>query len=278
MLPVYEGGTLHYGYSERAVLRRVLAGTLPATKHNDRWRIGTTDDIALPDLAPADPTSPAPMDQLSVTLATMGDLLNTALPAHPASLEPPASEDRAALAAHVLTLTTVAARHTLGRMDLADAGRPLLIGRYAEHALDTLNAPTTETALADLAAFHTPATPDGPNESLETALRGWAAAARTEVTRTVPSTAVLANIASQGLHLYAVADQLTAAAVELGRLPDHAGILARRQFRSTADALAFLATGWATVTTTQQPTHTYTTAATVLHETLQDLTHQGVAR
>ena len=53
-----------------------------------------------------------------------------------------------------------------------------------------------------------PNNPTTLNERLEAALRTCAATGRDELNRTVPSTEVPRNIASQGRHIYAVTDRL----------------------------------------------------------------------
>ncbi|WP_152185267.1 hypothetical protein [Segeticoccus rhizosphaerae] len=86
---------------------------------------------------------------------------------------------------------------------------------------------------------------------------------------------MLANIASTGVHLYAVTDQITLARADLDRLPTREAALARRQFRHTAQTLDHAGKLWAAVTTAQRPTQTYASATGLLDQTLFALTHRG---
>ena len=114
----------HFGYGLDAVLARVRDATLLATMRNDTWRI--------------DGDNHAPLDRLAVTLGATADLLCTEQP----RAFDPAPDDCAALTGRLLALTVVAARHALSRLPLADADRPLVVGRYAEQALDDQWCPT----------------------------------------------------------------------------------------------------------------------------------------
>jgi hypothetical protein len=263
-----------YGYPLMTVRSRISRGLLPTTDDHGQARIDARPGPDAADLAPADPASVEPLDQLAATLGAVADLLAyEPRPSSPA----PTQADRDALAARVLAITAVTARHALTRIPFADGNRPLLIGRYAEFALDALDpSRDRDSALNQIASFHPPTTPTTPVEHLEAALRGWADAARHELTRPIPSTAVLANIASQGIHLYAVADQITLAQADLGHLPTRQAALARREFRTTAAQLDQLGRQWNTVTTLQPPTHTYVTATERMSDTLFELTHHGI--
>jgi hypothetical protein len=263
----------HHGLPPATVHSRIRNGQLPATRLDGILRIHSRDDPAADQLTPADPTRPEPLDQLAATLGAIADLLT--LDPHPA-IPTPGQADRDALASRVLALTTVTARHALARLRLTDGKRPLLIGAYAEYALDTLNlTDASDSTLTQIPSFHPPANPATPIERLEAALRGWSHTAHHELERSIPSTAVLANIATTGIHLYAVADQITLARADLGRLPTREAALARRQFRHTAQALDHARRLWAAVTTAQRPTQTYASATSLLDQTLSDLTHHG---
>ena len=260
----------HIGRSPDTVYRHLHQGLLPTTSVKGRTRIDARFPPDPDDLTPADPASSEPLDRLSATLGAIADLLS--FDPHPTT-PPPTQGDRDALAGRILAITAVTARHALARIPLAHGTRPLLIGRYAEYGLDALGHQAAKTPLDQIASFHPPTTPHTPIEHLETALRHWSAAARDEIDRSIPSTAVLANIASQGTHLYAVAHQITLARAELGHLPVRHASLARREFQHTAGRLDHLARQWSRVTTAQRPTHGYVSAARDLDDTLTRLTH-----
>jgi hypothetical protein len=104
-----------------------------------------------------------------------------------------------------------AAHHGVAHIPLQDANRPLAIIRYAEQSLDALGNIDRSSALTQVASFAPLSSPRGPNKQLEAALRAWASHGRVDLARTVPSTEVLRNIASQARYLYAVSACLVAA-------------------------------------------------------------------
>ena len=231
---------------------------LPATYDGRRYSIKAADLPHTGEVQLADPRSNHPMDRLCCTLGALADMVvaersrTTTIP----GFDPLRDDAQVApVMARVLAITVVAARHTLTNIPLQDAGRPLLIAQYSEHALDTLGDVNRPTQLNRVASFAPPSQPRGPNEELEAALRGWATNVRTELARTVPSTDVLRDIANQARHLYAVTAALMTAstparpASEEARRADHA------ELRQAAEVMHTLAQQWETVTTATRPSH-----------------------
>jgi hypothetical protein len=170
--------------------------------------------------------------------------------------------------ARVLAMTLVAARHTLVNIPLQEADRPLLIARYAARALDTLGDVDRRSGLNQVASFAPPSRPRGPNEQLEAALRGWATHARSELTRTVPSTEVLRDIANQARHLYAVSTAVATVSFTAGNFPGPEVERVHVELREAAQVMHRLQQQWKTVTTATRPSHEYVTATTALHTRL----------
>jgi hypothetical protein len=181
--------------------------------------------------------------------------------------------------ARVLAMTVVAARRALADIPLQDADRPLALAKYAENGLDALGDVNRSSALSRVTSFAPPSSPRGPNEKLEAALRTWASHARTELAKTVPSTGVLRDIASQARHLYAVSARLAAASFTAGNLSEDAARVVHRELREPAQAMHRLQKHWETVTTATTPSHGYVTATTTLHASLtaieREILHPG---
>jgi len=179
--------------------------------------------------------------------------------------------------ARVLAMTLVAARHTLVNIALQEADRPLLIARYAARALDDLGDVERPSSLTRVASFAPPTSPRGPNEELEAALRSWATHARSELARTVPSTAVLRDIANQARHLYAVSTALVSDSYTSGNLSGRDAELVHLDLRAAARVMHRLQQQWKTVTTATRPNHEYVTATTALHTRLTSIEQENLS-
>jgi len=266
----------HFGHSRASVAAQIRLQQLPATYDGRRYSIKATDLPSTGKIRLANPRSTHPMDRLSCTLGTLADM--TVVERSRATTIPgfdPLRDDThlAPVIARVLAITIVTARHALASIPLHDADRPLLIAKYAEHALDALGDVNRPTQLDRVASFAPPSPPDGPNEELEAALRGWATSARAELARTIPSTEVLRNIANQARNLYAV----TAGVVTDSPPSRHTCQEGRRavhaELRTAAEVMRTLARQWETVTTATRPSHEYVTATTALHTQLSAIQH-----
>jgi hypothetical protein len=179
--------------------------------------------------------------------------------------------------ARVLAMTLVAARHTLVNIPLPEADRPLLIARYAARALDALSDVNRPSSLTRVASFAPPTSPRGPNEELEVALRGWATHARSELARTVPSTAVLRDIANQARLLYAVSTALVMDSFTAGNLSGRDAELVHLDLNEAAQVMHRLQEQWKRVTTATRPNHEYVTATTALHTRLTTLQRENLS-
>jgi hypothetical protein len=267
------------GVSRWKVTGDIRDSRLPATYDGRRYSIKATDLSSMTHVAPADPASTHPLDQLSSTLGVLADMVvaerarTTTVPGFD-----PLREDAhvAPVIARVLAMTVFAARHALANIPLQDANRPLVIAQYAERSLDSLGDVDRPSALTQVPSFAPPVSPRGPNEQLEAALREWATRARMELARTVPSTEVLRDIANQARHLYAVSARLVAGTVTTKDLPEHAPQAVHLELRAAAQAMQTLQQQWATVTTATRPSHEYVTATTTLHASLSAIERESL--
>jgi hypothetical protein len=264
----------HLGVEDWAILRDIRRSRLPATYDGRRYSIKATDLARGPDVQPADPASTHTLDRLSCTLGVVADMVvaersrATTIP----GFDPLRDDTQVApVMARVLAMTVVAGRHTLVNIPLQEADRPLLIARYAEHALDALGDVDRPSGLTRVASFAPPTSPRGPNEQLEAALRGWATHARSELARTVPSTEVLRDIANQARHLYAVSTVLATVSFTSGNLSGPDAELVHVDLREAAQVMHRLQQQWKTVTTATRPSHEYVTATTALHTRLTSI-------
>jgi hypothetical protein len=261
----------HLGVSHSRIVADIRRQRLPATFDGGRYSIKAIDLSPVPQVQPADPASTHTLDRLSCTLGILADLVvaersrATTIP----GFDPLRDDTQVApVMARVLAMTLVATRHTLVNIPLQAADRPLLIARYAEHALDTLGDVDRPSELNAVASFAPPSRPHGPNEQLEAALRGWATHARSELARTVPSTEVLRDIANQARHLYAVSTALVMDSFTAGNLSGPDAELVHVDLREAAQVMHRVQQQWKAVTTATRPSHEYVTATRSLRTRL----------
>ena len=257
------------GLHREGILHRIHRGDIPATTDGRSYGIAATDLDRRTDLGPADPTDPHPLPRLSCTFGALADLLVADRDREVSMLHDDIQV--AALMAHVLTLTAVAARHTMGHCPVTDADRPLRVAQFTERAVDALGTPSRLHGLDRITSTAPPCNPTTLNERLEAALRTWAISGRDELNRTVPSTEVLQNIANQGRHIYAVTDRLLHApeqplATRHDQSPQVSGALSE-----ASEALRHADDQWAGVTTAMRPSHDYVTAARDLFTVLKEI-------
>jgi excisionase family DNA binding protein len=261
----------HLGVSTRTVAEDIRNSRLPATHDGRMYSIKATDLPSITDVQPAEATSTNPLDQLTCTLGVLADMVvaerSRTIPIP--DFDPLRDDSQVApVMARALAITVVAARHALAHIPLRDADRPLAIAQYAENGLDALHEVDRPTGLNRVASFAPSSSPRTPNEKLEAALRVWASNARRELARTVPSTEVLRDIASQARHLYAVSARLAAASFTAGNLSEDAARVVHVELREPAQVMHELQQRWETVTTAAKPSHEYVTATTTLHASL----------
>ena len=257
------------GLPRDGVLHRIHRGDIPATTDGRSYRVAATDLDQRADLVPADPSDPRPLPRLSCTFGVLADLLVADRDRQVSVLHDDAQV--AALMAHVLTLTAVAARHAMGHCRVTDADRPLRVAQFAERAVDALGTPSRLHGLDRITSTAPPCHPTTLNERLEAALRTWAITGRDELNRTVPSTEVLRNITNQGRHIYAVTDRLLRppgqhTATRGDQNPDMSSAL-----REASESLRHADNLWAGVTTAMRPSHDYVTAARDLFTVLKEI-------
>ena len=248
----------HYLEVSRSGVRDAIRfGRLRSVKEGGVNLVDSRDIDTRPDIRPADPTDRHPLSRIACHLGALADLVHDARTAGPEILR--GNGEIAGAARHVLSLAAVAARHTLAHGEIADAGRPLVVGQYAERVIDTLRDVALRPASLDrLASTHPVAQPITLNDQLEAALHGWGTSARDEITRTIPSVDVLRQIANQGAHLSDVRALLEA---------DPEGETARAA-RQNAAALAASGRAWGTFTTLTRPSHEFVTASRELFEAI----------
>ena len=258
------------GVSVSTVHSRIRAGEIPARQDRGGYAVSITAIPTRTDIRPADPIDPHPLARLSCRLGALGDLLTLARSERAGTLYSEGlhrAEHQLALTSTVLAVAASAARTAVVASDLADVDRPLAVARYATAAIDTLGPATaTPGPIARLASVSPVARPRTLNDRLEASVAAWLAAARPELDRTIPSTATLANIANQTVHLCAAAE-----AVALH--PGGAGIGGsaewhHRSLRSAACDAMKADHQWRTVTTAARPSHGYVDAARDLTEVL----------
>jgi len=270
----------HLGVSHWKIVADIRRQRLPATFDGSRYSIKATDLSPVPQVQPADPTSTHPLDRVSCTLGVLADLVvaersrATTIPGFD-----PLRDDAEVtpVMARVLAMTLVAARHTLVHIPLPEADRPLQVAQYAARALDALGDVNRPSSLSQVASFAPPERPRGPNEELEVALRSWATHARSELARTVPSTAVLRDVANQAGHLYAVCTALVMDSFTAGNLSGRDAELVHRELRAAAQVMHRLQEQWKTVTTATRPNHEYVTATTALHTRLTTIQSENLS-
>ncbi len=246
----------HYlGETREAVRWDIRQGHLQAVKEDGVHLVDSGDIDARPDICPADPTDPHPLSRVACHLGALADLVHEAQTAGPEILR--GNGETAGAARHVLSLAAVAARYTLAHGEIEDAGRPLLVGQYAERVIDTLRDVALQPASLDRLASTMPvARPVTLNDRLEVAVHHWGLSARGEINRPIPSVDVLRQIANQGAHLCDVRALLE---------PDPEGATAK-SLRENAAALAAGGRAWDKLTTLTRPTHEFVSASRALYE------------
>ena len=145
------------GLPQDGVLHRIRRRDIPSITDGRSYRVAASDLDQRTDLVPADPSDPRPLPRLSCTFGVLADLLVADREREVSVLHDKAQV--AALMAHVLTLTAVAARHTMGHCPVTDADRPLRVAQFAERAVDALGTPSRLQGLDHITST---APPDHP--------------------------------------------------------------------------------------------------------------------
>jgi len=255
-------GSIAYRVTLDAVADRIHAERLDRA-----LRIPAEEDHR-PDLTPALSTDRHPLSRLSVAIGGMTDVVAS----HRATRGAALTDDSQIAAAmrHVLSLTAVAARHTLSRGVIAEADRPLLIAQYAQRAVDALEGRSGYPQLWTMTSTNPPLTAKNLNDRLEIGLRAWSAAAARHLQHPVPCTELIRNIANQGTHILAVTDAVIAAR-QFGGGGVPFGSPSGRALREVATSLREAETAWAPFTTAMPPSHDYVTASRAAFSALNDI-------
>ena len=265
------------GVSVSTVHSRIRAGEIPARREPGGYAVSVTAIPTRTDTRPADPLDPHPLARLSCRLGALGDLLALARSGRTGTVSSEGlhrEEHQVALTSTVLAIVSSAARTAVTASHLDDVDRPLAVARYATAAIDTFG-PTAATVgpVARFGSVSPVTRPRTLNDRLEAGVAAWLTAARAELDRTIPSTATLANIANQTVHLCAAAE-----AVALR--PEGAGGTAewhRRSVRAAARDAMTADHHWRTVTTAARPSHGYVEAARDLTDVLAAVIRSAAA-
>jgi hypothetical protein len=244
---------------------RLARGEFEATTSGNAHAIASRVLDHRADIAPADPTDPHPLARLSTTLGVLADLASRDRRQPQTAGDYPDSV-AVDVAVRVLSFASVAARYTLRFGPVADGDRPLAVGQYAERLVDRLGPPQLAPPLSTLTARI--GTGDlSLNERLDAAIHRWAEATDAELSRAIPATQAMANIAELGALMLATTHHLNnlrpdIAAAERDELT--------YRLRSGADALKAASTAWKTVTTLQTQSHAFGTASLELFRHLRE--------
>ena len=181
-----------------------------------------------------------------------------------------------ALTSTVLAIASSAARTAVTASHIDDVDRPLAVARYATAAIDTLGPATAALGpIAHLASVSPVTRPQSLTDRLEADVAAWLTAARAELDRTIPSTATLANIANQTVHLCAAAEAVAlrpeGAGVRSSAEWHHRSVRAAARDAMTADH------HWRTITTAARPSHGYVDAARNLTDVLAAVIRSAAA-
>jgi hypothetical protein len=193
--------------SEYELRQRVRDGAVPTHLVNGRRRISSADLDTRPDITPADPTDPHPLARLSTTLGAIADMVSQER-RHPGTVDGLSDDTVRDATARVMTWLAVAGRYTLRHGPIDDGARPLAIAQYAERSINTLGGMAPTLSGLDSLSAHITTGVSGLSGQLDNALHHWAAEASEELKRTIPSTQVMANIASIGTLMMATTHRL----------------------------------------------------------------------
>lgn len=235
-------------------------------------RLVAQDDSAVPTLPEVDlpsATDPHPMARLTCTLGALADLLHDAPP-----LGPSAQRDMADATARILSVASVAARHTLtgcriqDAASLEDAARILEVAVWAERSIDRLGSRSLDAAsLEHIGATIADRSSDALNDRLEVARTDWSAAARAEVGLLIPSVDVMRVIANQSAHLYGVTAQLLRQDPDLAKMSN--GVVPRLSW--AAEAFRAADQEWVGITALSRPSNEFLSEARSLLSVINEV-------
>jgi hypothetical protein len=249
---------------------RLARGEFEADTSGDAYAIESRVLDRRPDIAPADPTNPHPLAQLSTTLGVLADMASQQR-REPVGRHPFDDATAADVAIRVLSFATVAARYSLRFGPVGDGDRPLAVAQYAERSVDFLGS-AQPTASLDYLCARTSTVGTSLSERIDSAILRWIEASRNELSREIPSTQVMANIADVGTMMLAAAHHLSGMTRDMTAQEQEQ---LTRQFRSGADALKAAATAWKAITTLQPQSHEFGIASLELFKGLREAMSVG---
>ena len=246
-------------------IARLRAGRPPATDGGGPRRIRSADLDTRSDIVPADPTDPHPLARLATTLGVLADMVSEER-RHPGTVDGLSDQAVRDATARVVTWLAVAGRYALRHGPIDDGSRPLAVAQYAERAIDALGGAASAPVQLEAISARAETTGTGLSERLDCALHRWAVEVAEELKRTIPSTQVMANIASVGSLMMATTHRL------YGMHPSTTPaelVTLTRDLRGAADALKGAEAAWRTVTTLQRQGRAFGVASFELFDTLR---------
>lgn len=256
------------GHSHAQLIRDVRSGAIMADRTEREFRIHAAHLDTRPDLTPASSTDRHPVARLSVALGAFNDLLASTAGGGDRRLND--DVQIAAAIRHVLSIAYVVARHALAHSPIADADRPLRVAQYAERGVDALAGPDGYPLLWERVAVSPPRSQQTLNDRLELALSEWTQAGRDDLKFQVPSTDVIRNIASTGVHILAATDALLAKQLDFAPSPMQTVDRVRTNVEQTARSLNDSAAAWRPLTTGMSPSHRYISSSQSLFAALRE--------
>jgi hypothetical protein len=251
--------------SEYELRQRVREGAVPTHLFNGRRRISSADLDTRPDITPADPIDPHPLARLSTTLGVLADMVGQER-RHPGTVDGLSDDTVRDATARVMTWLAVAGRYTLRHGPIDDGARPLVIAQYAERSINALGGTAPTLGGLDSLSAHVTTGGSGLSEQLDNALHHWAAEAREELKRTIPSTQVMANIASIGTLMMATTHRLHTLSPAT---PGEELVAMTSDLRGAADGLREAEAAWKGVTTLHPQGRAFGAASYALFDTLR---------
>lgn len=253
-------------WSDSQFRERIHRGDVEATVTGRTYAIESRVLDRRTDIAPADPTDAHPLARLSTTLGALADMASQERrePRTPGAMDDQSAVD---VSARVLSYASVAARYTLRHGPIVEGDRPLAVAQYAERSVDALGAtPSLASLEALVARIATHSTE--PHERLDSAVQRWSMASHAELSRTIASTQVMANIADLGAMMLAATHHLRT--LEPHTTTEEIKDLTA-QLRSGADALRRASTAWKSVSTLQPQSHEFGTASLQLFNVMREV-------
>lgn len=251
--------------SREVLITRIKEGSLPTHVVNGLPRVDAADLDTRTDITPTDAADPHPLARLSTTMGVLADMVNQERRS-PGTVDGLSDDAVRDATARVMTWLAVAGRCTLRHGPLENGDRPLAVAQYADRSIDTLGGTAPSIAGPDALAARVSTPGRGLSEQLDSRLHAWSWAAREELRRTIPSTQVMANIASIGTLMMATTHKLHTLSPST---PAEALVAMTSDLRGAADALKEAEATWKRVTTLQTQGRAFGAASFELFDTLR---------